>query len=61
MSEIDDLDAFVAAGTRLIGVVIQPEWRDAIRVHLSISLEHARIVANFPLPDETDPAAVFSA
>jgi|HubBroStandDraft_6_1064221.scaffolds.fasta_scaffold1127483_2 hypothetical protein len=61
MSEADDLDAFIAAGTRLIGLTTHPEWRDAIRLHLSISLEHARTVAEFPLPDETDPAAVFSA
>jgi hypothetical protein len=61
MNEADDLDAFIAAGTRLIGVAIRPEWRDAIRLHLSISLEHARTVAEFSLPDETDPAGVFSA
>ena len=61
MSEADDLDAFIAAGTRLIGLTTRPEWRDAIRLHLSISLEHARTVAEFPLPDEADPAAVFSA
>jgi hypothetical protein len=61
MSEADDLDVFIAAGTRLIGVTIRPEWRDAIRLHLAISLEHARTVAEFPLPDETDPAGVFLA
>jgi hypothetical protein len=61
MNEADDLDAFIAAGTRLIGVAIRREWRDAIRLHLAISLEHARTVTEFPLPDETDPAGVFSA
>jgi hypothetical protein len=61
MREADDLDVFIAAGTRLIGVTIRPEWRDAIRLHLAISLEHARTVAEFPLPDETDPAGVFLA
>jgi hypothetical protein len=61
MSEADDLGVFIAAGTRLIGVTIRPEWRDAIRLHLAISLEHARTVAEFPLPDDTDPAGVFLA
>jgi hypothetical protein len=61
MSDTDDLDAFIASGTRLLGLTIRPEWREAIRLHLSISLEHARTVAEFPLPDETDPAPVFSA
>ena len=60
MTKTDDLDAFIASGTRLLGLTIRPEWREAIRLHLSISLGHARAVAEFPLPDETDPAAVFS-
>jgi Protein of unknown function (DUF4089) len=61
MSETNDLDAFIASGTSLLGLRIRPEWREAIRMHLSISLDHAHSVAEFPLPDETDPAAVFSA
>jgi len=61
MSDSDDLDAFIAAGTRLLGLTIKPEWREAIRLHLAISLGHARAVAEFPLPDESDPAPVFSA
>jgi hypothetical protein len=61
MSEPDDLDAFSASGARLLGLTIRPEWRQAIRMHLVISLGHARIVAEFPLPEETDPAPVFLA
>ena len=59
MSDTDDLDAFINAGTRLIGIVIRPEWREAIRLHLAVSLAHAQAVAEFPLPDEADPAPVF--
>jgi hypothetical protein len=61
MSDIDDLDAFIAAGTRLLGLRIRPEWRDAIRLHLAVSLDHAKTVAEFALPDDAEPAAVFSA
>jgi len=61
VSETDDLDAFIAAGTRLMGLTVRPEWLEAIRLHLSVSLDHAKAVAEFPLPDETDPAPVFSA
>jgi len=60
MSDTEDLDAFIATGSRLLGIEIRPEWRDAIRLHLAISLGHARTVAEFPLP-EGDPAPVFSA
>jgi 1-carboxybiuret hydrolase subunit AtzG-like protein len=61
ISETDDLDAFIAAGARLMGLTVRPEWREAIRLHLSVSLAYAKTVDEFPLSDETDPAAVFSA
>ena len=61
MSETDDLDAFIDAGTRLLGIEIRPEWREAIRLHLAVSLAHARTVGEFPLADEADPAPVFTA
>jgi hypothetical protein len=55
-----DLDAFIGAGTALLGLPVQPAWREAIRLHLRISLTHAQAVLDFPLPDEADPAPVFS-
>ncbi|MBV8889615.1 MAG: DUF4089 domain-containing protein [Alphaproteobacteria bacterium] len=65
MSETDDgngdLDALIEVGTRILGLPIAPEWREAIRLHLAISLAHARAVAGFALPDDTDPAPVFAA
>ena len=61
MSEKNELDAFIESGARLLGLTTRPEWQEAIRLHLSISLDHARTVAEFPLPDETDPASIFLA
>jgi hypothetical protein len=57
----DQLDAFILAGTALLELPIPPEWRPAIRSHLSVTLSHARTVMAFPLPDDSDPAPVFSA
>jgi len=57
----DDLDAFIEAAARLIGIPLRPEWREAIRLHLAISLDHAHRVSEFALPDEADPAHVFRA
>ena len=56
-----DLDAYIAAGTRLLGIPVRPEWQDAIRQHLDVSFALGRVVLDFPLPDEADPAPVFSA
>jgi hypothetical protein len=61
MSDPMDLDAYIDAGTALLGIPVQPEWRDAIRLHLGVSFELGRAVLEFPLPDEAEPAPVFSA
>ena len=61
MNDTTDLDAYIAAGTALLGIPVLPEWRDAIRQHLAVSFDLASLVLDFPLPDEADPAPVFSA
>lgn len=61
MNDLADLDAYIDAGTALLGIPVRPEWRDAIRQHLGVSFELARLVLDFPLPDEADPAPVFVA
>jgi hypothetical protein len=54
-----ELDAWISAGTALLGIPIQPEWRAAIRLHLTITLGHANTVLAFKLPDDADPAPVY--
>ena len=56
-----ELDNWIDAGTALLGIAVQPEWRAAIRLHLGITLGHANTVLAFRLPDEADPAPVFHA
>jgi 1-carboxybiuret hydrolase subunit AtzG-like len=60
MDEKDDLEAFIASGLRLLGISVSPEWHAAIRLHLSISLGYVHNVIAFPLPDEAEPASVFT-
>jgi hypothetical protein len=40
---------------------IEDAWRPAVRANLEVSLRLARMVDEFPLPDETEPASVFGA
>jgi hypothetical protein len=61
MNESADLDAYIAAGTALLGIPVRPEWQDAIRQNLGVSFILGRVVLEFALPDEADPAPVFSA
>jgi Protein of unknown function (DUF4089) len=56
-----ELDAWIDAGTALLGIPIQPEWRAAIRLHLTITFGHAITVLAFGLPDEADAAPTFHA
>ena len=56
-----ELDAFIAAASPLLGIDIAPEWHDAVRANLAVTLRMAALVSSFPLPDEADPAPVFSA
>lgn len=55
------LDALIDAGTSMLGIEMKPEWRQAVRMNLSISLGHAAAVLEMPLPDHLDPAPVFRA
>ena len=61
MNDPAELDAYVAVGTALLGVPVRPEWRDTIRQHLGVSFDLGRVVQEFALPDEADPAPVFTA
>ncbi len=55
MDNRPDLDAMAAA----LGITLDPDWHDAVRTNLDISLRMANQVASFPLDDETDLAPVF--
>jgi len=54
-------DDFITAGARALGLAIDPAWMPAVRGHLEVTLRHGTAVADFPLPDETEPAPVFKA
>ncbi len=55
-----ELDAYMDASAAVLGIGIAPEWRDAVRANLALSLRMAAIVAAFPLEDEAEPAPVFT-
>jgi len=57
----DVLDTHIDACAQALGVTIKPEWRPAVKANLAVSLTFARLVDEFELPDETEPANVFKA
>ena len=54
----DDADLIAAAA--VLGITLDPAWHDAVRFHLELSQRAADLVAEFPLPDEAEPAPVFT-
>jgi hypothetical protein len=57
----DPLDDFIAAGARSLGLTIDKSWMPAVRGHLEVTLRLGKLVAEFPLHDEAEPAPVFEA
>jgi hypothetical protein len=57
----DPLDNYIDAVGKALALSIDEAWRPAVRIHLEMSLRLARLVDEFPLPDETEPASVFAA
>jgi hypothetical protein len=57
----DPLDDYIDAVGNALALRIDEAWRPAVRANLEVSLRLARLVDEFPLPDETEPASVFAA
>ena len=57
----DPLDDYIAAVGKALALPIEDAWRPAVKANLEVSLRLARLVDEFPLPDETEPASVFAA
>ena len=56
-----ELDACMDASAAALGIKIEPEWRDAVRGNLAVTFRLGALVLEFPLPDEAEPAPVFTA
>jgi hypothetical protein len=57
----DPLDDYIDAVSRALALRIDEAWKPAVRANLEVSLRLARLVDEFALPDETEPASVFAA
>jgi Protein of unknown function (DUF4089) len=57
----DPLDGFIAAAARMLALPLEPQWLASIKTNLEVNLRAATFVAAFALPDEAEPAPVFTA
>ena len=56
--QIDDL---IDAGASLLALPVERAWKPSIRAHLAVTFRLARLIEDFPLPDDIEPAATFRA
>jgi hypothetical protein len=59
MPPTDPLDDFIVAAAEALALPIEPAWKPAVRAHLEVTLRFARLVEEFDLPDDAEPAPVF--
>jgi 1-carboxybiuret hydrolase subunit AtzG-like protein len=57
----EPLDDYIDAFATALALPIEQPWKPAVRANLEVTLKLARLVDEFPLPDETEPASVFAA
>jgi len=54
-----DPEALIDATAPLLGVMLTPEWRAQVVVHLGIAAEQAALLLSALIGDEEEPAPVF--
>jgi hypothetical protein len=55
-----DAEAYVDAAARLVGLKLDPAYRPGVVLNLERVAQMAVLVMEFPLPDDTEPAPVFT-
>jgi hypothetical protein len=58
---LDPLDGFIEAAARVLALPVEPQWLPDIKANLAVTLRAAALVADFALPDESEPAPIFRA
>ena len=56
----EPLDDYINAVAKALALPVEEAWRASIRANLEVSLRLGRLVDEFALPDEAEPAPVFT-
>jgi hypothetical protein len=57
----EPLDIYMDAVATALALPIDEAWRPGVRANLEVTLKMARMVDEFPLPDETEAASIYAA
>lgn len=61
MAPNDPLNDYIDAVGNALALPIEAAWKSAVRANLDVTLKMARLVQEFPLPDEIEPASTYEA
>ena len=53
------LDDYIAAASRALDLPVESDWLPSVKANLEVTLRLATVVADFELPDTTEPAPVY--
>ena len=57
----DPLDGFIESAAQALALPVEPSWQPAVKFNLQVILRQAALFTEFPLPDDAEPAPVFTA
>ena len=57
----EPLDDYIDAVSNVLGLPVEDAWKPVIRANLAVTLKMARMVDEFVLPDESEPASIYAA
>lgn len=60
-NEDKTLDTYIDAAASALALPVEPTWKPAIKANLQVTLRLGKMVTEFELPDEAEPAPVFEA
>ncbi|MCX7307728.1 MAG: DUF4089 domain-containing protein [Afipia sp.] len=61
MPPTDPLDDYIDAVAAALALSSDASQKPAVRANLDVTLKMARLVQEFPLPDEIEPASIYEA
>ncbi len=61
MSEDNVTDTWITASAAMLTLPIESAWLPSICANVEVTFRLAKLVDEFPLPDEAEPAPVFGA
>lgn len=57
----DPINDLIVGAAEVLQLPAEPDWLPAIRTNLQVTLSFAKLVDEFELPDDAEPAHVFRA